>query len=124
MERRGHMKDEVLLGCCGAYCKTCGAFTGHYCKGCKTGYGDKSRDLSKAKCTMKVCCLTKGYMSCADCKTLDACDTMQSFFSKKSYKYGKYKEAIYYIREHGYAHFFAIANSWKMQYGKYRRSIP
>jgi hypothetical protein len=113
------MKDEILLGCCGAYCKTCKAFTENFCKGCKIGYGDKSRDLSKAKCKMKICCLKKGFISCADCKDLEICSTMRSFFSKNGYKYGKYKQAIYYIREYGYKKFFTIANSWKMQYGKY-----
>ena len=113
------MKDEIFLGCCGAYCKTCRAFTENYCKGCKIGYGDNSRDLAKAKCKMKVCCLKKGFISCADCMELDTCEVMRSFFSKKGYKYRKYKEAIYYIRENGYKNFFAIANSWKMQFGKY-----
>ena len=115
-----NMKDEVLLGCCGAYCKTCKAFTGNFCKGCKIGYADKSRDFSKAKCKMKVCCMSKGYISCADCGALDSCALMQTFFVKNGYKYKKYKQAIMHIRENGYKKFFSIANSWKMQYGKYR----
>ena len=113
------MEDVKLLGCCGAYCKTCKVLAENYCIGCKTGYEDKSRDLSKAKCKMKVCCMTKGHVSCADCRELDVCGIMQTFFSKKGYKYGKYKQAIYSIREHGYKKFFAVANTWKMQYGKY-----
>lgn len=68
---------------------------------------------------MKVCCITKGFSTCADCKELETCGDLQSFFSKNAYKYGKYKEAIQYIRESGYKKFFVFANLWKMQYGKY-----
>jgi len=113
------MKDNVLLGCCGAYCKTCTAFTVNFCKGCKVGYADKSRDILKAKCKIKICCIMKGYISCADCDIFESCKIIHSLFSKNGYKYKKYEEAIMYIRNNGYDKFFVIANSWKMQYGKY-----
>lgn len=114
------MDDKILLGCCGAYCKTCKLLAEKYCKGCKIGYSDKSRDLSKAKCKMKICCISKGLISCADCKIFEACEILQTFFNKKGYKYKKYKEAIYFIKSHGYNKFFDIANNWNMQYGKYK----
>ena len=114
-------KDEILLGCCGAYCKTCKVFQDKLCKGCKVGYFDNSRDLSKAKCKIKICCITKGYSSCADCDKLKSCETIQSFFSKNGYKYKKYNEAILFINQYGYKNFFSIANSWKMQYGRYNK---
>lgn len=47
------------IGCCGAYCGTCREFE-KTCKGCKPGYLDGSRDLNRARCKMKKCCLTKG----------------------------------------------------------------
>jgi hypothetical protein len=94
-------------------------FTEKLCKGCKIGYAEKSRDISRAKCGMKVCCLTNGFVSCADCGELESCKIIQSFFSKNGYKYGKYEEAILFIRKNGYKRFFSIANSWKMQYGRF-----
>ena len=41
------------------------------CKGCKLGYLDGSRDLRRARCSMKVCCLTRGHITCADCERFD-----------------------------------------------------
>ena len=35
------------IGCCGAYCGTCREYQ-KTCKGCKPGYLDGSRDLSRA----------------------------------------------------------------------------
>jgi len=117
------LTDKVLLGCCGAYCKTCPAFTTGFCKGCKIGYADKSRDIGKARCKMKTCCLTKNYISCADCPAFESCATIQSFFQKNGYKYRRYQKALMYIRVNGYPQFFAIANSWKKQYGKYEYKL-
>ncbi|MBN1533834.1 MAG: DUF3795 domain-containing protein [Spirochaetes bacterium] len=113
------MDDATLLGCCGAYCKTCRAFGDGACRGCTIGYDDGSRDLSRARCVMKICCIGKGYVSCADCPDLGSCERLQAFFAKKGYKYGKYREALMFIRKHGYERFFSIANGWRMQYGKY-----
>ena len=56
------MNDTEKIGCCGAYCKTCREFE-KTCKGCKPGYLDSSRDLSRVKCRMKKCCLTKGHIT-------------------------------------------------------------
>lgn len=107
------------IGCCGAYCKTCLAFEQQTCKGCKIGYKDGERDISKAKCKIKVCCITMKYKSCADCDEFHACPTVTVFYSKNGYKYGKYKQAIGYIKENGYDAFLKIANKWKNAHGKY-----
>ena len=32
----------------------------HLCKGCKIGYDTGERDIAKAKCAMKVCCVRRG----------------------------------------------------------------
>ena len=109
------------IGCCGAYCRTCKVMGANLCQGCKLGYADGTRDILKAKCKMKVCCISKGYVSCADCDELESCEIMRSFFVKNGYKYTKYKQAIMFIRENGYEKFFLIANTWKMQYGKYAK---
>ncbi len=106
-------------GCCGAYCKTCPEYNSN-CKGCKTGYADGSRDIKKARCRIKVCCINNNFSSCADCEKFETCEIIQQFHNKSSYKYQKYKEAILFIREHGYADFLNIANTWKRQYGKYK----
>ena len=50
------------IGCCGAYCRTCMEQqkqkypNERTCLGCKLGYESGKRDLSKAKCEIKVCC--------------------------------------------------------------------
>ena len=108
-----------LIGCCGAYCKTCKVYNEKLCIGCKIGYKNNERDLSKAKCKMKVCCISKKYNSCADCKDYDNCKIIQDFHNKNGYKYKKYKEAIIFIKNYGYDKFIEIAKNWKIQYGKY-----
>ena len=52
------MSGMEEIGCYGAYCGTCREYL-KTCKGCKPGYLNGSRDLSRAKCRMKKCCLTK-----------------------------------------------------------------
>lgn len=69
---------------------------------------------------MKVCCIVKGFNSCADCEIYGTCEIIQGFYSKKSYKYKKYEEATLFIKEKGYGKFLEIADGWKNQYGKYR----
>ena len=108
------------IGCCGAYCGTCRVIKEGACRGCKLGYGNGERDLALAKCKMKVCCITKGYASCADCDDYSTCDILQGFLGKNGYKYKKYREALEFIRENGYDAFLEIADGWKNQYGKYK----
>lgn len=77
------MSGTEEIGCCGAcreYRKTC--------KGCKPGYLDGSRDLSRAKCRMKKCCLARG---CVTCGEYESCGIIQSFLNHPGYKYGKYQ---------------------------------
>jgi hypothetical protein len=108
------------VGCCGAYCGTCKVMRDGSCKGCKLGYADGTRDISKARCKMKVCCLENQFRSCADCSKYSSCDIIQGFYAKKGYKYKKYREAIEFIRVNGYEEFLKKADGWKMQYGKFR----
>jgi hypothetical protein len=110
----------VEIGCCGAYCKTCPEFTSARCPGCKIGYENGARDITKARCKMKVCCMQKGLDTCADCDVYSSCETIQGFYGKKGYKYSKYREATLFIRAEGYGAFLKIADDWKRQYGKYR----
>ena len=109
-----------LLGCCGAYCAACKVFAAGSCKGCKPGYDTLERNITKAKCAYKVCCITKGLGSCAECAEYDTCESIQSFHNHRGYKYGKYKQAVAFIREHGYGRFFSIADTWTNAYGKYK----
>lgn len=80
------MTGTEELGCCGAYCKTCREFQ-KTCKGCKLGYWDGSQDLSRVKCKIKKCCLTKEHYTCADCKEYDGCEMIQAFIQHPAYKY-------------------------------------
>jgi len=107
------------LGCCGAYCKTCPVFAEQMCKGCKIGYKTGERDLAKAKCKMKVCCLGRNHNSCAECEQFAMCAVLQAFLGKNGYKYQKYRQALEFIRKQGYAQFIALADQWNRQYGKY-----
>ncbi|WP_406656387.1 DUF3795 domain-containing protein [Methanolobus sp. ZRKC2] len=108
------------IGCCGAYCATCKEWKERTCKGCKMGYDTGERDLSRAKCKIKVCCIGKGFVSCADCPDIQKCQVINDFHSKKSYKYGKYKQAIEFIKQNGYDEFMKIADTWTNAYGKYK----
>ena len=108
------------IGCCGAYCKTCQAFVQQTCKGCKLGYDQGQRDLSKAKCAMKVCCINSRFQTCADCPKYEFCEIINGFYNKNGFKYGKYQEATEYIRKNGYEAFLKIADKWKNAQGKYK----
>lgn len=111
------MMGTEEIGCCGAYCKTCREFQ-NTCKGCKLGYSDSSRDLSRAKCKIKKCCLIKEHSTCADCKEYDDCEIIQTFIQHPGYKYIKYKQALEFIRARDYAAFLQVAESRKNVYGK------
>ena len=112
----------IEIGCCGAYCRTCiaGTLGDHTCKGCRMGYDDGRRDIGKARCAMKVCCIKKlGWEhTCADCDLADSCSTLQGFYSKKAYKYGRYRKSMEFIRSHGYDAYLDAAVDWKQAYGK------
>lgn len=116
--RSGTMTLEET-GCCGAYCGTCRVLKENACKGCKIGYESGARDISRARCRIKVCCIGKGYRTCADCPDLLQCEIIQDFFGKKGYKYRKYRDAIGFIRKHGYEKFLEIADTWNNAYGTY-----
>ena len=115
------MNDKEKIGCCGAYCKTCREFE-KTCKGCKPGYLNGSRDLNRARCKMKKCCLTKGHITCADCEEYEHCETVQAFLNHSVYKYSKYKQALEFIRAHGYSAFLKATEHWTGAYGKYPKS--
>jgi hypothetical protein len=111
----------IEIGCCGAYCKTCPALIDKSCRGCKLGYERGERDIDKAKCKMKVCCFKeRNYETCADCPDYLSCEILNEFYGKKGYKYKKYRQALEFIRENGYAKFIEIADTWRGPYGKYK----
>ena len=108
------------IGCCGAYCKTCRtSTTGNACRSCKLGYENGERDINKAKCKMKLCCFRdSGLETCADCSDYPICEVIHTFQDKNGIKHRKYKQAIEFIREHGYDAFLKIADEWTGPYGK------
>ena len=69
------MNGTEEIGCCG----TCREYQ-KTCKGCKAGYLDGSRDLRRARCKMKKCCLTRGCVTCGDCGEYDSCEIIQWLF--------------------------------------------
>ncbi len=116
LPHQGNAPDYV--GCCGAYCRTCRPYIDGHCKGCKLGYEGGGRDLSKARCLMKVCCLTRGLQTCADCPEFASCGALTQFYSKNGRKYRKYREAVAFIRASGYDAFLSQADKWRNAYGR------
>ncbi len=112
-----HEDAAVYIGCCGAYCYTCRPFRDGLWKGCKLGYAEGSRELRRAKCRIKICCLTRELKTCADCPELDACIIIGRFFGKNGHKYRKYRESIQFIVACGYSAFLSQTVSWKGAYG-------
>lgn len=106
------------IGCCGAVCKTCPPYRNKACRGCKTGYENGERDITKARCRIKVCCIGKGIATCGDCSEYETCDRIREWQSKTGYKYQKYRETLEYIRDHGYDAFLKKSADWKNAYGK------
>jgi hypothetical protein len=114
------MPLPIEIGCCAAYCGTCRELANGKCPGCKTGYDTGQRDLSKARCRMKVCCIKRlgTALTCADCPDYLHCEIIQGFYSKKGYKYKKYHESAEFISRHGHDSFLQVAGKWKGPYGR------
>lgn len=110
--------DIRTIGCCGAHCATCRSLLDKTCRGCKLGYDSGGRDINKVRCKIKACCFRdRGFETCADCEDYADCSILNDFYSKSSYKYGKYHQSLDYIRENGYAAFKQAALKWKGPYG-------
>lgn len=114
------MENEVnYIACCGCYCKTCKAFTSKNCPGCKLGYNNNNRDINKAKCKIKLCCLKdKIIESCADCSDFYKCSIISNKFKSGTYDNKKCLETLEYIKSNGYNSFIKLANNWKNHFGK------
>lgn len=107
------------IGCCGVYCKTCKPFRDGFCKGCRLGYDDSKRDINKAKCIIKLCCMKdKEYETCAECAEFHSCENIKTKFGKEKYNFRKCKQCLEFIRENGYSEFIEVAKNWKGPYGK------
>ena len=111
--------SPIEIGCCSAYCKTCRAFRDGHCRGCRLGYDDGRRDINKAKCKIKVCCMTEQKQAtCADCRRFSSCAVLNAWYAKNGAKYKRYKKSAEFIRRHGYEEFVQIADQWKDASGK------
>jgi hypothetical protein len=113
------MDSKRYIGCCGAYCKTCKPYRDGHCKGCKLGFDTGERDISRAKCKIKLCCFRDHQLdTCADCSNFESCEILGDWYAKTGHKYKKYKQAIEFIQTHGYQRFFEFTQKWKSAYGK------
>lgn len=83
------------------------------------GYEDNEREISKARCKIKVCCISHHHQSCSDCSEYAECSILNSFYSKNGYKYRKYKQATEFIKKNGYTAFLVIADKWLNAHGKF-----
>ena len=106
------------IGCCGAYCRTCRVYR-VACRGCKVGYDTGERDIAKARCKVKLCCLSRRLETCADCPQFSVCGTLGAFHDKSGHKYGKYRQALDYVRQNGYETFLVVADRWTGACGRY-----
>jgi hypothetical protein len=52
--------DQNLIAACGLYCGACSKYLQERCPGCR------ANDRAKW-CSVRSCCLQRGYQSCADC---------------------------------------------------------
>jgi len=112
--------SSIEIGCCAAYCGTCLALADGTCRGCRLGYDNGQRNIDKARCRIKSCCIRRlGTAStCADCPDCLTCDTLRGFYAKNGYKYRKYRESMEFIRTHGDDRFLKAAKQWKGAYGR------
>jgi hypothetical protein len=95
---------------------------GGACRGCKLSYESGERDINKSRCQMKLCCFRDRQLeTCIECDKYSSCDIIQSFYSKKGYKYQKYRQSLEFIRDNGYDRFIEIADTWKGPYGRLDR---
>jgi len=82
------------------------------CLGCKLGYESGKRDISKAKCEIKVCCFKERRLeTCADCPDYP-CEILEEFWSKRGWKYKQYRKQLQFIRQKGYEEFLKRASEW------------
>lgn len=112
--------DEVrLIGCCGAYCKTCRSFILGSCKGCKIGYEDGKRNITRARCKIKVCCFgVKKQETCAECAECDGCRVLERFYSRNGGAYERYRTLREFIQANGYSEYVKRAKDWKNSHGR------
>ncbi len=107
------------IACCGCYCKACKAFIDNSCKGCKLGYSTNERDINKAKCKIKICCLKeKKLTSCAECKEFNDCKTFNSKFKIGTRNNKKCIEILNFIKDKGYDEFLLRTKTWTNHTGK------
>lgn len=122
MKDSNSIKDENpinYIGCCGTYCKTCKPLIDGYCKGCRLGYENGERDINKAKCKIKICCIVeKKLETCADCLEYSSCERINTRFGKEKYTHKKIMQCLEFINKYGYEKFIKKANTWKGPYGK------
>lgn len=122
MKGRGGDRDSGdirLIGCCGAYCRTCRSLILGSCRGCKLGYEEGKRDIARARCRMKVCCFgTRKLETCAECPEYATCETLAGFHGKNGHQYRKYRDSLDFIRAHGHPEFVRRAKGWKRAYGE------
>ena len=83
------------------------------------GYDTGEREIDKARCRIKVCCIKRLGTShtCVDCPDSVTCETLQGFYSKNGYKYRRYRQSLEFIRSHGCERFLEAADKWKGAYG-------
>lgn len=100
----------------------------HICKGCKTGYLDGSRDLSRTRCNIKKCCLARGHIICRDCVEYESCGTVQSFLNPPATNTASTSRR-WSTPAHGHAAFLNAAflnaaQHWTCAYGKDHEQDP
>jgi hypothetical protein len=116
---------KEYIGCCGTYCATCKPFVDGFCKGCRLGYKEGERDINRAKCKIKLCCMReKEFDTCAECEEYSLCEKIIVKFGKEKYNHKKCMQCLDYISEHGFSVFIENAEKWKGPYGRLEGKDP
>ena len=108
--------DEKLIAACGLYCGACRSYLRGRCPGCQAN--------EKAKwCSVRSCCLQRGYKSCADCAEFAKVEDCKKYNNWIARAFGfifrsNRAACIALIREQGYPSFAADMA------GKKRQSLP
>jgi len=104
--------NDELIGCCGAYCRTCMSTEESSCRGCRIGYADRTRSAHRSRCKIKRCCLMDHDLpTCMHCAEFATCPLLNNFYARFKGR-ALIKAAALFIRKHGYRRFCAEARDW------------
>lgn len=103
MHRKEIKSSPENIAYCGLYCEACGKYSKGKCPGC-------AKNEKATWCGVRKCCMTKGYKSCAECRTYSDVHECKEFHNPISRVIGfvfrsDRRGCIEYIKKNGYESF-------------------